>query len=818
MRANPVDLIGGVYKDDSRPWSCQDTVNWLPVMAEVGGTRTVSKFSTPPGLKPYQRIGGGPIRGMHDCEGLRLIVSGRILYRIGSDGIGVPLGTIPGVGRVQMTHNQFSTGYQVLVENGQGGGGYVYNTVDGTFIKITDEGYPGSISSDYLDSFLLGVEPQGRFWFHSNLADATDYNTLDRYEAEASPDRIIGLAVSQFEVVVFGQRTIEFFFNSGAQTGTFQNRRQSITRGCASRHTIQKLDNTLFWLGDDGVVYRLSGYQPQPVSTRALEKSFAESNWSEAIAHVWEDRGHKVYYLTFPDGHSYGYDVITGLWHRRQSFGLDRWRLNHTIKWGRDWYGGDYQSGRIWQLDWDYFLEGDQPIVSERVSGVIADNQSSLVIPNAELIFDTGQGPGTTPIVFPPQPTAPTVTGSAPDGFVNFPYTYTYTATGGTGARTFSIHSDTGGTVPGVTINPTTGVATFSAAAAGTARFYVRATDSLGIWGEVYDTIQISNRLPILGMVAAFSPTTIRALEYSATTKAITTLASGTISVGGTAASATAIGDVYLAAGTVAPYIFAWKRSGGTMTPMAAPASPPTGPGQILAVFGDVVFIGHQTTPFISAYRINQTTGFASKFTAPSSLPPGSVRGIAVHPSGAYVAVVGDGTPFATAYRWDNTTGFGAKLNSPTPLPGGTATSVAFNESGSHVAIASLFVPVVRIYAWSDGYGAVQGSLNDAIFGSRAVAISDAAGLVVSGSEGGGQDALVYRWSSSSGVGAKITLPASFPTVVRSTAISSDGSVVAFSSSGTDGFSVCEWDKDSGILSTPAKSGTTSTNSVAFKA
>lgn len=817
MRAQPVDLIGGFYTSDSRPWSCQDTVNWLPVMAEVAGTRTVSMFSTPPGLKPYQRIGGGPIRGMHDCEGLRLIVSGRILYRIGSDGVGVPLGTIPGVGRVQMTHNQFSTGYQVLVENGQGGGGYVYNTVDGTFAKITDEGYPGSISSDYLDSYLLGVEPLGRFWFHSNLADATDYNTLDRYEAEASPDKIVGLAVSQFEVVVFGQRTIEFFFNTGGERGTFQNRRQSITRGCASRHTIQKLDNTLFWLGDDGVVYRMEGYAARPVSTRALEKAISGYNWAEAIAFTWEDRGHKVYYLTFPDGQTFGYDVVSGLWHRRESFGINRWRLSHTQKWGRDWFGGDFQNGRIWQLDWDYFLEGDQPIISERVSGVTADNQSAVVIPNAELIFDTGQGPGTTPIAFPVQPTAPVVTGAAPDGFVNFPYTFTYTATGGTGALRFSIHSDTGGSVPGVTIDANTGVATFSAASSGTTRFYVRATDSLGIWGEVYDTIQIADRLPVLNMAASFSPATVRALQYSATTKAISTLATTSISAGGTASSAAAIGDVYLAAGTASPYIFAWKRSGATMTPLAAPTSPPPGAGQVLAVFGDVVFIGHQTTPFISAYRINQATGFASKYAAPSSPPAGAVQGIAVHPSGAYVVAVGDGSPSATAYRWDAVTGFGEKLASATPSPA-TATAASFNESGSRVAISSISVPVVRIYQWADGFGSVTGTLPDTIFGSRSVSISDKAGLVVAGSEGGGQDALVYRWSESGGVGAKITLPSNFPLTVRSTAISSDGSVVAFSSSNVDGMGVCEWDQVNGVLSAPSKTGTTSALSVTFKA
>ncbi|HIE0523805.1 TPA: hypothetical protein ACXJLS_000397 [Stenotrophomonas maltophilia] len=494
MRAQPVDLIGGFYTDDSLPWSCQDTVNWLPVMAEVAGTRTVSMFATPPGLKPYQQIGTGPIRGMHDCEGLRLIVSGRYLFRISNTGVGVPLGIIPGVGRVQMTHNQFKTGYQVLVENGQGGGGYVYNTVDDTFAKITDEGYPGSISSDYLDSYLLGVEPLGRFWFHSNLADATDYNTLDRYEAEAAPDKIVGLAVSQFEVVVFGQRTIEFFFNAGGQTGTFQNRRQSITRGCASRHTIQKLDNTLFWLGDDGVVYRMEGYAARPVSTRALEKAISGYNWAEAIAFTWEDRGHKVYYLTFPDGQTFGYDVVSGLWHRRESFGINRWRLSHTQKWGRDWFGGDFQNGRIWQLDWDYFLEGDQPIISERTSGVVADNQSAMGIPNAELIFDTGQGPPSPPIPFPLQPSAISIAGQLPSGGVGLSGEYDYTITGEFAPISMSILS--GRLPPGARLLGD-GRVSYEYTTPGHYQFTVRVVDSIGAVAELENSVMVS-MIPVI--------------------------------------------------------------------------------------------------------------------------------------------------------------------------------------------------------------------------------------------------------------------------------------------------------------------------------
>lgn len=416
MRATPVNLIGGFYADDTRHWSVQDTVNWLPVMAEQAGTLTPAKLATPPGLRSYQQIGTGPIRGMHDCEGQRFVVSGRTLYRITNTGVGIPLGTVPGVGRVSISHNQFKGGNQVLVCNGAPGGGYVYDTRAQTFERIADPGFPGSLQTAYIDSYLLGVEPFGRFWFHSNLADATDYNTLDRYEAEAAPDRIVGLAVSQFEVIVFGERTAEFYGNAGGATGTFQSKRAVIDRGCASRHTICNLDNSVFWLGDDGIVYRLEGYAARRVSTVPLERAIAGNRWADAFAFTWEDGGHKVYYLTFPDGQTWGYDVVSGLWHRRESYGLNRWRLNDVVRWGSAWYGGDMQDGRIWRLDWDYPAEGDQPMVSERTSPVMADSQSAFVVPNVELIVGVGQQPVVINGQFPLQPVGPSISGNAPDG------------------------------------------------------------------------------------------------------------------------------------------------------------------------------------------------------------------------------------------------------------------------------------------------------------------------------------------------------------------------------------------------------------------
>lgn len=495
MRAAPINLIGGFYADESRHWSVQDTCNWLPVVAEQQGTLTPAKLATPPGLRPYQQIGTGPIRGMHDCEGQRFVVSGRTLYRITNTGVGIPLGTVPGVGRVSISHNQFGGGNQVLVCNGAPGGGYVYDTRAQTFERITDPGFPGSLQTAYIDSYLLGVEPAGRFWFHSNLADATDYNTLDRYEAEAAPDRIVGLAVSQFEVIVFGERTAEFYGNAGGATGTFQSKRAVIDRGCASRHTICNLDNSVFWLGDDGIVYRLEGYAARRVSTVPLERALAGLRWSDAFAFAWEDKGHKVYYLTFPDGQTWGYDVVCGLWHRRESYGLSRWRLNDAVRWGNTWFGGDFQNGRIWQLDWDYPAEGDQPMVSERTSPVMSDNQGAFIAASVELIMGVGQqgikdGPSGA---FPPRP-EPTLTISGSVGaelWADEEASGSYLVAGGRGP--YFVHVASGSFPRGMELAPD-GTWSGSPSLLGMSDWEIHVYDSQGNWGRLTDATVVKAR------------------------------------------------------------------------------------------------------------------------------------------------------------------------------------------------------------------------------------------------------------------------------------------------------------------------------------
>ena len=398
MPRMPVDIVGGAYTDDARPWSEQDCVGWIPVNAEVEGTRSPEILRDPPGLKPFgfpvdESYDGRGHRGARNVEGKAFLVVGNGLYTVDKEGDFTRLGDIPinGRGRCTLTHNQITGGNQVVIATGSTS--YVWNTVTETLTQITDDGFPGFLTVDYINSLVIGIEPQRRFFFNSDLADAMSYNALERYEAEASPDRLRALIVSHLEVWALGEKVIEVFENTGTVNALFENKRIVIEMGCAATHSVQKLDNAIFFLGSDGSVYQTEGYGLRRISTYPMEQAIRALDWHKAFAFTWSDSGHKVYYLTFPDGHTWGFDCATRQWHRRVSEGLDRWRVSTMFQWRNKWYAGSFNSGMLYELDWAYKQEGCDALIRERVTPTLHDHQNRVTVDEVELLFNTGGVP-----------------------------------------------------------------------------------------------------------------------------------------------------------------------------------------------------------------------------------------------------------------------------------------------------------------------------------------------------------------------------------------------------------------------------------------
>jgi hypothetical protein len=491
MPAKRFPIRGGFYALTDRHWSQQDVLNLHARPAEVPGTKTELEL-VHFGLRPHVEIGTGAVRGMRNVEGKRFVVSGTQLYEISATGVAIPRGYIPGIGRVSMAHNRYGGGHQLVIDNGAAR--YVYNTVDLTFVKVTDPSFPGSFCAFFVDQFLGYVAPQGDEWGHSDLNDATDYNDLDTYAAEADPDRIIWAHVSHREVLIFGKKTIEPYVNSPVGDGVAPFQRAAntvIPYGLSAKYSVVDMDGATFFVDQYLQVRELRGYQTTRISNAGVEEALAEcppSAIARGYAFPIEWGPHKFYVLTIPGHVTFVFDVWTREWVRKSSRGMPTWRLADCMYWEGQWIGGDATTGRLYTLDWDYPWDGTEELEREFSPGILFADQRGVEINEIEVLVTPGN-PTVAVDTFPAQPTGPTLVLGAPDGTAGAYYTHTFTATGGTPPRTYSL-------IPGEVL-PTgwalssSGVLTCDDPVAGTVEPPVRVTDANGLWDEGTDELLI---------------------------------------------------------------------------------------------------------------------------------------------------------------------------------------------------------------------------------------------------------------------------------------------------------------------------------------
>ncbi len=202
---------------------------------------------------------------------------------------------------------------------------YVANNVLG---QILQPAFSPAATVTYFDGYFAFDARGTDQFFLSSIDDATQYSTLDYASATADPDDVLAIINYHEQFLIFGTKTVEVWYDSGALAFPFQRYDGAfIQRGAASAYAIVKEDNTVLWLGEDGIFYRLNGYTPMRVSTFATEHAWAQyPSIQDAIAFVVTIEGHKFVFLNFPSGNAtWCYDISAGidppLWHERESSG-----------------------------------------------------------------------------------------------------------------------------------------------------------------------------------------------------------------------------------------------------------------------------------------------------------------------------------------------------------------------------------------------------------------------------------------------------------------------------------------------------------------
>lgn len=363
----------------SLPWSGATLVNCFSEKAD--GDKLVDfAIMAIPGLTMFANIDPSAIRGTHTMGDLLYVVAGVVLYAVTEAGVATNVGFIPGTASVRMADN----GQELAICAAPVG--YVYSSG----VLSTPAGLPQVSDVAYIDSYIVWTVYDSDQCIYSGINDATSYDALDVFTAEGSPDGAVGLIADHRELQIYGTATIEIFYNAGGSDNVFERQGNAfIERGCFDRDSIVKIDNSVHFFGDDRVVYRLDGYTPIRISTHAIEYRLRNATYARGFVYSME--GHKFYALN-TDAGSFVYDMATGAWHERKSFGLSNYRVGCAVSaWGRVIMGDAY-TGKLYIPSLDTLDENGELIVCEIGLPTLEASRARVTMYTFEVYCETGVG------------------------------------------------------------------------------------------------------------------------------------------------------------------------------------------------------------------------------------------------------------------------------------------------------------------------------------------------------------------------------------------------------------------------------------------
>jgi len=307
-------------------------------------------------------VTGQPVRNLNVMGDYLYVVCGNTFYQVDSSGAATSKGTINSTtGYVWIENN----GLQVMVVDSVTNEGYIYTLSNDTFAQITDADFPGAGSLTYQDGYFIITQPDTDYVFLSDINDGTSWDALKYAAAEGDPGNLVAVLSDHRELFVFGENASEVWWNSGASYPFDRREGVYLEVGLGAAASLAKVDNSVFWLDDKGMVRRLHGYDPEFVSTRRLEKIIAGySTVSDAIGFGYVDQGHSFYQLTFPTANAtWCYDTATKRWHERTSYpGSNRHRANCYAYFNRKHIIGDYENGKLYELDHDTYTDNSETV------------------------------------------------------------------------------------------------------------------------------------------------------------------------------------------------------------------------------------------------------------------------------------------------------------------------------------------------------------------------------------------------------------------------------------------------------------------------
>lgn len=343
-----------------RPIQKAEFVNMYPE-ATPRGPRQFTRYQRP-AVRTFDEQGEGPVHFVTFLtDSGRYVASGDTLYVNGAE-----IGSYAVDGSAVRWAQSLE---QVVIVSA--GIAYLVDVIGATLTPIViPDDKPVLDVVQLADRFVYMILGTSQFYW-SDVNDAATIDPLSFATADANSDANVGMAVLGNEIAMFQDRSVEWWYPVSDIDAPFQRSNgRTYSKGCRAIETIRLVDNSLYWLGDDKVIYR-TGSVPIRVSNHEVEwdlRRTSEVQITYTDATVLPYGGHTFYLLTTPGTArpnedslfgTWAYDVEYKEWVRWKSWGKDRFRVR---AFGAD-IAGDAYSGRLFSLEgrqcYDNFTLGE---------------------------------------------------------------------------------------------------------------------------------------------------------------------------------------------------------------------------------------------------------------------------------------------------------------------------------------------------------------------------------------------------------------------------------------------------------------------------
>jgi hypothetical protein len=337
--------------------------------------------------------GGATYRGSIEIAETLYVVLGTALYTISSAGVkSSSLGSVGGTGYVTLDGNATN-----LTITNTAGDSYRYN--GSAVTQITDPQYQAAGSVTYLNGTTIWSVLTGESFFWSSVDDGSSIDGLDVATAEFKPDKLRRAVVYRNDLLLFGYRSLEGWFDTGLVDAAYQRRGDMLVDvGLGALWSVAQINDTLFFLAHDGTIRMLDGASPVRISTESIERRIngdplrGTSGWSDitlvrAFSYIY--RGHLFVAFRHPDG-CVEYDLTMKTWSIRTS-ASSTWRMVDSCFAYGQWVFFD-ASGNVYTQSGSSRLENSNAVTWQVVTPPMFNGGERFVVDQVDFVMDTGSG------------------------------------------------------------------------------------------------------------------------------------------------------------------------------------------------------------------------------------------------------------------------------------------------------------------------------------------------------------------------------------------------------------------------------------------